>query len=102
MVKRLIFTALMLFSSTALASGFANLEDDQAIRANNGDVVVRVDTEGYHELLLDGEPVELNVVSYGDYVAYIISNVDRGTHKLTLVTDDGEETITVHVLRVHR
>ena len=102
MIKTFIFTILMLVSTVTSASGFVNLVNDDAIRANNGDITVTVNVRGYQELLLDGEPVDLNLVSNGFNVSYVISNVDRGTHTLTLVTDSGEETITIHVLRVHK
>jgi len=103
MVKRLIITAfLVLFSSSAIASSFVNVKDDQVIRANGGQVVIVVD--GLSILSFDGESLDFSesVISGNGKLqtVYTINDVDRGTHELTVTDEQGSETITVHVQRV--
>lgn len=102
--KTLITTVLLLIATQSFAAAkFINLSDDQAVRTNNGDLNVLVDADEPYILYLDGEPVKLKSPPTKRFTGYMFRGVDRGTHTLEIITEDGGESITIHVhiLRVH-
>lgn len=84
-------------------------ENDQAVRSNAGDLVIRVALEpalrGGDRLvpLLDGAPVQALQTSPGEF---LVNNVDRGTHTVGAQVESGEgrvrlraEPVVVHLRR---
>lgn len=75
---------------------FANLVNDQPIRANNGNFIVKVNAVDCYVLKMDDVVVDS---ACGDNTHHFY-NVDRGTHKLTLQDRRETKSIEVHILRV--
>lgn len=99
-MKPTVFAILISYAVGGWASTFVNVEDDQAIRANGGSVEIKVESTKPYLLRLSDE---VFVVDPKEQVtSHTFENVDRGTHKLELVSDGVKQSITIHVLRVHR
>ena len=96
-MKALILTAL-LFSMSAFAATLTNIEDQTAIRANNGDVLVEVESDTPFTLYVDGE----QGMEFQPDDTIILPNMDRGMHVIRLETDGESQEVTVFILRVHR
>lgn len=89
---------------------FIDLADEQAIRANNGDLTVTVAIDPplkptqRLQLLLNGQPHGVP----GTSTRFELQSLDRGTHTLAVRLLEHDQTVqtsapvTVHVLRVHR
>lgn len=106
MVKQIIFTALMLMSSVAMASGFVNVQNGQTIRANGGEVVIIVKSSpDEHQLFINQAGVTVDAAAFSselNQTAYVLKDVSRGKHKIILAIGSYREEITVTVQRVHQ
>lgn len=99
-LKTLLLIGLMIPATSGWAASLVNIENDQAIRANGGSVTIEVESSKPYLLRLNTDVV---VVDPKEQVtSHTFSNVDRGTHKVELVSEGNKQTITVHVLRVHQ
>jgi len=71
-------------------------KDDEAIRSNHGEVDVLILISGQEgvsficELTLDGEPVDKRADADG---AFVLQNIDRGTHLLQVRLMDAEGSV---------
>jgi hypothetical protein len=75
-------------------------QNDQAVRANNGNVTIELFINVPFKLKLDGGDVKL--LNYDLGARFLtFKNLDRGTHTLEVITETGISTLTFHVLRVH-
>lgn len=97
--------AMLLFlGATAFAAPtVVDLENDQAIRANNGVVEFTVRSDSPFAVFLDGKIVALGGSDTSETTLVTLTDVDRGTRVLRVQEDnpDGPYTeLTVHVLRV--
>lgn len=99
MIKPLLLTTLLVVSSWAQAFEFIGIADDEAIRANSGNLWFQVNAEVPYTLYHNDE-----VVIHRDpgVNSHAFSNLDRGTHTFEIVSANERKKITVHVLRVHR
>ncbi len=101
-LKQFAVTAiLLLLSLPAFADiRITNFFDTQPIRANNGEIVVEVQSTKKFTLYIDNVEVK-SVRPRKEFTRLVIKDVDRGTHILRATSADDTYEVTIHVLRTH-
>lgn len=97
----LIGLLLALVANTASAAKISNLKDGDAIRSNEGTLVIEVEADQPFTLLIDSVIVK-TIEPEVPITKFTLYNVDRGTHLIQVVSVEKVDQLFVHMLRVHK
>ena len=100
-LNTLLFLLTFCFAPFAAAcerASIVNIEDDQAIRANDGNVTIKIEGTFPYLVVLNG--IIIDGATHNGI--HVLENLDRGTHTIAVSSCGVQEEITFHVLRVHR
>lgn len=100
-MRYLILLAALLFAPIANAAEIINLKDDEAVRSNEGTLVIEVEADKPFSLLIDSQVVQPYHTPTVPVTVFTLYNVDRGTHLLQVVSEDKVNQIFIHMLRAH-